>query len=116
MSRRPPRLARWIISAVTERNERPWLVADLMSSIRRVFRAAVGGAPTSGTANRSYGRLHRWSVGVSSQAGRHSNSTNPCQRSDPDALQPEKLSASLYHLRHAFRRLMRSPRSPSLPC
>ena len=80
MSRRPPRLARWIISAVTERNERPWLVADLDELYQtRVSRR--GGWHADVWYCQQVVRSIAPLVGrLSSRADRPSNSTNPCQR------------------------------------
>ena len=109
MSRRPPRLARWIIAAVTERNERPWLVADLDELYQtRVSRS--GGWRADVWYCQQVVRSIAPLVGRRLQPGRPSLQLHESMSViDPDALQPEKLSASLYHLRHAFRRLMREP-------
>jgi hypothetical protein len=106
---RPPRLARWIISAVTERNERPWLVADL-DELYQTRLSRSGGWRADVWYCQQVVRSIAPLVGRRLQPGRPSLQLHESMSAtDRDALQPEKLSASLYHLRHAFRRLMREP-------
>ena len=109
MMNRPPRLARWIIGAATERSERTWLVADLdeLYDARRQqrsrWRADI---------------WYRWQVVRSIppllarrlQPGRRKlKPIDPTSTSEHDARQPETLNALLYDLRHAFRRLIGEP-------
>jgi hypothetical protein len=109
MNTSPPRLARWIISVVTERNERPWLVADL-DELYQARRSRQGGWRADVWYCQQVARSIPPLVARRLQPGRPSLQLHDSMSTtERDAPQPEKLSASFYHLRHAFRRLMREP-------
>ena len=109
----PPRLASWIIAAVTERNDRPWLVADL-DELYRARRSQHGRWRADSWYWQQVVRSIPPLVARRLQPGRLSLQPNDSMStSTHDRSEPEKFSAALYNLRHAFRRLSREPPSRS---
>jgi putative ABC transport system permease protein len=101
MTARPPRVARWIIAAATPAADRDALVGDLdeLYAMRRDRSA------------RWRADLWYWRQVARSVAPLTARRFQP---SSPQAManesrQTEPMAASLYFLRHAFRRLMREP-------
>jgi len=109
MSTLPPRFFRWLIAAATERTERPWLIGDL-DEMYAARRAQRGRRHATLWYCRQVARSIPHLVARRLQPGRSTpQPSDPMTRSEQDASRHENVSASLYHLRHAFRRLLREP-------
>jgi putative ABC transport system permease protein len=108
MNAHPPVIARWLMSIATEQSERDYLVADLdeLYSARRLERGRW-------RANVWYWKQVARSVPLlvarRLQSGRATSHDygNMAETSTTNA--SERLSSFAYHLRHAFRRLLREP-------